>query len=225
MSDKMRRFQRLLNEAPSLQADFALAWDEIDIVADALNYIGLSLSEGSFIRMLCATRIYVECRSVDAYCEKRVIAATTTIKHDSIEHPTFGIGFNRPTNYEISRVTLNTELQMPDRKIVIGVSADQTEPSMHRIVNIACTRSNLYTVAKSGLTLPALDHEQALKCLKDDIEEGITKYLETYIMNNKEEINGILEICNKNQWNELTMTILRICHDENIQIPSVKISL
>lgn len=218
MSDKMQRFQTILKENALLRDRFNLTYDEIGTVADAINYIWLPFDDNIFAQILHRIVVYIEYKGASEHGDRKIIGGTTTIDHDVIDQPI--PGFNSVLHYAISKITLKTELRMTDRSITISLSDNQYDMQAYGIMNIACTRSALYTAEKSGITLPSVDHEQALKCLKDDIEQGITEYLESYIINCKDEIKEILEICNENQWNDLTMVILRICEDNGIRSES-----
>ena len=224
MSAKMNRFQTL-PDSEKYKMPFPGGFSRTrkdPIIAEAINYIGLSFNDDDFIRMLYRTQIETRYRPIpeDKDIEAQVSIDVTT---DS-ENANFSIFL---TTYD-RQITIEFDCPWyPSHGIPMIRKGDGTYP----FAQIVSARAFLYSdssqfCTKEFINPVLLDTQCVLSVLKDDIAEGIEKYLRYYITQYAEHyLSEILDICNMNQWYDMTAAILRICHEEGIQIPSAEIHL
>ena len=224
MSTKMNRFQTL-PDSEKYKMPFPGGFSRTrkdPIIAEAINYIGLSFNDDDFIRMLYKTEIETIYRSIpeDKDIEARFSIDVTT--DSGIAN--FSLLF---TTYD-RQITIKFDYPWyPSYGIHVIRKGDGTYP----FAQIVSARAFLYSdssqfCTKEFINPVLIDTECVISVLKDDLAEGIEKYLRYYITQYaKLYLSDLLDICNMSQWNDLTIAILRICHEEGIQIPSEKISL
>ena len=229
MSAKMNRFQTL-PDSDKYKMPFPGGFSRTrkdPIIAEAINYIGLSFDDDEFIYMLNDTEIRIDYRPIqeDKDTEVRVSIEVVT---DS-ENANFSVLLN---TYD-RQITIKFDCPWyPSYGLPVIKRGYDTYPfNTYPFSQILSVRAFLYSdssqfCTKEFINPVLIDTQCVLSVLKDDLAEGIEKYLRYYITNYAEHyISEILDICAMNEWYDMTAAILRICYEEGIQIPSVEISL
>lgn len=199
MIEQMTRFQKIMEQATPRVDKFWKVHDDPD-VAHAMNYI--LLASDHYALMLYQLHVVVS--NVDrpewikediASVSKKMntIFLTWVVRRSNkrivISHDTRFAGYIKDMEYTHRRMILYSLIR--DRFSNISVSSPEAQ---------------IFTKSKS----------MALELLNQDLSAGYLEFIRLYVMHYRTNITEMIDISNENGWYDLTMTILRICHDEGI---------
>ena len=225
MSGKMNRLQKLIDKELYIRGNFVRLPDNVKYM---INYIFLDLNDDEFYN-------YIKAINVTTYQSYQIDGSfSPQIQSISVEHDN--------TNSCVIMKILFSSTDYIIIVIPVFLYAVRGQPLSRTLkfsgigkYNTFFTRLRLCTIRyATGLNCTTLSYYKVgtvlvqsvdLSLFAEDIENGVDRYLRDYLVANKEYATEILNDSIEEGLNELTMTILRICEEENIHPESVNYRL
>ena len=217
MSTKMNRLQKLIEDDQIVRREFT-RFDIPERAYEMINYVMLPFDDINFNSMIANM-------TIDRDRGRRVVSeGVRSVRHDRSDNP-IAVDLMYIGSPDL-RMMVNTTIY---NFRFHGFRARLLPSHMNiRISTFTAMkiRSGLYTAFDNifayidpfDLLSPQTHHhfENWLGMLNFDLQEGITQPLRYYIKESAKHISEFIQICNDNNWNEMVMIILRICHEEGL---------
>ena len=231
MSGKMNRLQKLIDKELYIRGNFVRLPDNVKYI---INYIFLDLSDDEFYNYIKHINVvtYQSYQSYQSYQTDGSFSPqiqSISVEHDNTDNCVIMKIYFSTTDYVIIRIPvfLYAVRGQPLSKTLKFSGLDKYNKFFTRIrlctiryyTGLLCTTLSYYKVR--SILMQSVD----LSLFANDIENGVDRYLRDYLVANKECAADILNDSIEEGYNELTMTILRICEEENIHHESVNYRL